>query len=152
VFLPQLAGRIAPDLNREARGGFAGLDGRQTRSDMLRAVAEGIAFSLRQVRGHLNAGGLVAARTVATGGGAHDSAMAQVVANVLGEPVLVAHCEEGCRGAALLGAVAAGEIDLESARTLLPAYDLYEPDATTFAAYDAAYERFLRAQRALDAV
>ncbi len=150
TFLPQVAGRIAPDVNRDARGGFAGLDGTQAASDMLRAVAEGIAFSLRQVREHLNAGGAVASRTVATGGGAHDPAMAQLVADVLGETVLVAMAEEGCRGAALLGAVAAGALTLEAARVLQPAYARYEPDVTTSPAYDAAYERFLRAQRALD--
>ena len=150
IFLPQFAGRIAPNVNQDARGAFAGLDGSQSPSDMVRAVAEGIAFSLRQVRAHLNAGGLEATRTVATGGGAHDPAMAQLVADVLGETVLVAKAEEGCRGAALLGAVAAGEMTLEEARTLKPEYHRYEPDATTSPAYDAAYERFLRAQRALD--
>lgn len=151
-FVPQLAGRIAPDVNREARGGFAGLDGSETPSDMLRAVAEGIAFSLRQVRDYLREGSLAVARSVATGGGAHDPGMAQIVADVLGAAIAVAQAEEGCRGAALLGAVAAGEMDLETARSLLPLYETFEPDEATFAAYDAGYERFLRAQRALDHV
>jgi sugar (pentulose or hexulose) kinase len=78
--------------------------------------------------------------------------MARLVADILGQSLHVARAEEGCRGAALLGAVAAGDMDLETARTLVPDYDVYEPDAATAPAYDAAYARFLRAQRALDAL
>jgi sugar (pentulose or hexulose) kinase len=115
-------------------------------------VGEGIAYSLRQVRDHLADGGLRALRTIATGGGAHDPVQAQLVADVLQQQVLVAECEEGCRGAALLGAVAAGLMELEAARTLAPACMRYEPDATTAAAYDAGYRRFLAVQAATDRI
>lgn len=152
TFLPQFVGRIAPGVNREARAAFHELDGSQSAADMVRAVGEGIAYSLRQVRDHLAAGGLTAERTVATGGGAHDPVQAQIVADVLGEPVTVAQVEEGCRGAALLGAVAAGAMSLEAARTLAPQHIEYRPDAATRPPYDAAYDRFLAVQAALDTV
>jgi sugar (pentulose or hexulose) kinase len=152
TFLPQFAGRIAPDVNRDVRGVFWGLDGSQTPDDLLRAVGEGIAYSLRQVRDHLRAGGLAAGQSVATGGGAHDPVQAQIVADVLQQPLRVADCEEGCRGAALLGAVAAGLLDLETARTLPPASREYAPNTASAAAYDAAYARFLDVQRASDGV
>ena len=152
TFLPQFGGRIAPDLKRDVRGAFHGLDGTQTADDMLRAVGEGIAYSLRQVREQLAAGGLRAERTIATGGGAKEPAQAQIVADVLQGPVLVAECEEGCRGAALLGAVAAGLIDLEAARTLAPSYRRFAPEPATAEAYDAAYRRFLAVQAATDRI
>jgi sugar (pentulose or hexulose) kinase len=118
----------------------------------VRAVGEGIACSLRQVRDHISAAGLAAERTVATGGGAHDAGQARIVAGVLQQPVAVARCEEGCRGAALLGAVAAGIIDVEAARLLDPGYDLFEPEPAHAAAYDAAYRRFLAVQAATDRI
>jgi len=150
TFLPQLAGRIAPDVNRSARAAWHGLDGAQQPADLLRAVGEGIAFSIRQVRDWLAANSLAANRTVATGGGAHDTFEAQLLADVLQQPILVADCEEGCRGAALLAAVAAGLMSLEEARTLLPQYVSFDPDPSLAAVYDDAYARFLACQEATD--
>jgi xylulokinase len=150
IFLPQLSGRIAPGVNPSARAAWHGLDGNQAPADLLRAVGEGIAFSLRQVRDWLQANGLTAIRTVATGGGAHDPAQAQLLADVLQQSVLVATCEEGCRGAALLGAVAAGLMTIEEARTLLPRYVRYAPNAALAPVYDDGYARFLACQEATD--
>ncbi len=152
LFLPQLSGRIAPDRNLAARAGWHGLQPSSTPADLLRAVLEGTAFSLRQVRDWLATHVLDATRTVATGGGAHNPIQAQVLADVLQQPVDVANCEEGCRGAALLGAVAAGIVSLEHARLATPAYTRYAPQPTSAAVYDEAYQRFLALQRATDGI
>jgi gluconokinase len=152
VFLPQLSGRIAPDVVREARGGWHGLSPVVTGDHLLRAVCEGVAFALRQVRDWLASHGLAATETFATGGGAHNPLQAQILADVLGTEVNVASVEEGCRGAALLGAVAAGELTLEHARTLRPESNQYAPQAAAANAYPPAFERFLRLQSATDSV
>ena len=150
LFLPQLQGRIAPDARRDVFGTWHGLTAETTAHDLLGAVSEGVAFALRQVRDWLAENGLVATRVVATGGGAHNPVQAGILAGVLGIPVEVADVEEGCRGAALLGAVAAGLIDLDAARTLRPATTTYEP-MDTFV-YDAPFERWKRLQAATDTV
>lgn len=152
TFLPQFAGRIAPPVNRNARGAWLGLDGSQTSDDMVRAVMEGVAFSLRQVRDWLAGNGAVANEHIANGGGARNPLQAQVLADVLQVPVLTTEVEEGCRGAALLGAVAAGFLSLEEARCLRPTMRAFEPNAANRAVYDDAYQRFLRAQDAADNV
>lgn len=152
TFLPQIRGRIAPPVNRNARGAWHGIDGSQTADDMLRAVLEGTAFALRQVRDWLGSEGVTAQRHIANGGGARNAVQAQVLADVLGTPIEVSGCEDGCRGAALLGAVAAGAMELEEARVLGPAMTVHEPGEAHRAVYDDAYDRFLRVQGASDQV
>ena len=152
VFLPQVLGRIAPDHNRNARGAWAGLTPDHTADDLMRAVIEGVAFSLRQVRDWLGEHGPHAERHAATGGGARNPVQMQILADILGVPIDVAACEEGCRGAALLGAVAAGTMTLEDARMLSPRYTTFTPDPTLGAAYDEAYSRFLAVQSATDRI
>ncbi|MGD9932791.1 MAG: FGGY-family carbohydrate kinase [Dehalococcoidia bacterium] len=152
TFLPQFSGRIAPDVQRGARGTWWGLDGTQEPDDLLRSIVEASAFSLRQVRDWLATQGLRASGTVATGGGARNPLQAQVLSDVLGDAVDVCGFEEGCRGAALLGAVAAGFVDLEAARTLPVSAARYEPRATDAPAYQVALERFLAVQRATDTI
>ena len=46
LFLPYLLGERAPRWNPEAKGGFIGLKMEHSRSDMLRAVQEGVAMNL----------------------------------------------------------------------------------------------------------
>jgi xylulokinase len=152
LFLPQLGGRIAPDIRFDARAGWHGLEARHNGADLLRAVSEGVAFALRQVRDWLGREGLTASHTVATGGGARNALQVQILADVLGAEVEVADCEEGCRGAALLGAVAAGLMPLETARCLRPATTRYSPGPGAVAIYDAAFVRWLALQAATDAL
>lgn len=150
TFLPQFSGRIAPTVNRAARGAWLGLDGSQSNHDMLRAVVEGTAFSLRQVRHWLAEHGAVAHEHIANGGGARNPLQVQVLADTLQASLFVTQIEDGCRGAALLGAVAAGALNLEDARLLPPAYTTVEPNPAHFALYDEAYQRFLALQDATD--
>lgn len=152
VFLPQFSGRIAPDIRRDARGAWWGLDGTHGADDMVRAVLEATAFSLRQVRDWLAAEGLRASRTVATGGGARNALQVQVLSDVLGDPVHAGEFEEGCRGAALLGGVAAGLIELETARVLPAPLTVSVPSNDAAGVYDEAFARFLAVQRATDSI
>lgn len=152
LFLPQLAGRIAPDVNLAARAGWHGLEARHTGSDLLRAVSEGVAFALRHVRDWLAGEGLAANHTVATGGGARSTLQAQILADVLATDIEVADCEEGCRGAALLGAVAAGLMPLEAARTLRPPTIRYSPERGAAAVYEAVFPRWLALLTATDSI
>jgi sugar (pentulose or hexulose) kinase len=150
LFLPQLGGRIAPTVRFDVRAGWHGLEARHTGADLLRSVSEGVAFALRQVRDWLGGEGLVANRTIATGGGARSPIQAQILAEVLGCDVTVATCEEGCRGAALLGTVAAGLMPLETARRLRPAATHYSPARDNVGVYDAMFARWLALQAATD--
>ena len=75
---------------------------------------------------------------------------AQIVADVLGEPIDVPLCEEGCRGAALLAAVAAGQMEIADAADLRSEVVRYEPNPANAEIYEGAYRRWLKLQRATD--
>ena len=150
TFLPHFAGRIAPDRHPGARAMWWGMRGNETADDLLRAIVEGVAFSLRQVRDWLAGQGLTADRIVTTGGGSRNQLQVQVLADIFGQDVLATALEEGCRGASFLGGVAAGLIDLEQARTMRPDYVPFYPNVSNRDVYDRAFERFLAVQAAGD--
>jgi sugar (pentulose or hexulose) kinase len=152
LFLPQALGRIAPDVRLAARAAWACIGGETGRDDLLRAVVEGVAFALRQVREWLAQRGLSGDTTFATGGGAQNPLQAQVLADVLHQPIRVAAFEEGCRGAALLGGVAAGLLSLDEARLMPAEGRVYEPDPALGGLYDEAFSRWVTLQCGTDEV
>lgn len=86
TFKPYLAGERSPHLRSDLRGSFHGLSLASSRADVVRAVLEGVAFSLREV--HEAMAPLVApSRWLATGGGAKSDLWLTMVASALGSPV-----------------------------------------------------------------
>ena len=120
-YLPYLSesGIIAPRVAHFARAGFAGLAPRHTRAHLLRAVFEGVAFSLADLLDVLDAG---SATIVLAGGGAQSSLWPQMIADITGRTVEIPEGSEfGARGAALLAAVAVGRFaSVASAAACLP--------------------------------
>ncbi len=108
-FAPQLAGERMPHADPDARGGFVGLGTHHDRGALVRAVLEGVAFSLRESLELL--GGLAGSPRVArvSGGGGRSALWLEILAAVLDLPLEISHVQEGAAyGAALLGGVAAG--------------------------------------------
>jgi sugar (pentulose or hexulose) kinase len=105
LFAP--AGERAPFVDPSARGRLIGLSTATTRSDLARSVCEGIAYTARHC---LETGGLAQGATVTLcGGGSRASAFRQLLADVLGRPVLLGRQPEtGARGAAIAALEAAG--------------------------------------------
>jgi xylulokinase len=92
-FLPYLAGERSPYWNDGLRGAFYGLALGHRRPHLLRAVLEGVAFSLRHLLDIYAELG-VALHTVAlAGGGAGLAGWPQLLADVCRQPVHV-YCEE----------------------------------------------------------
>jgi sugar (pentulose or hexulose) kinase len=108
LYLPYLSlqGITAPFWEPAARAEFFGLSDRTTRADLLRAVYEGIALSIRD-------GYAVLPQTVdeirLSGGGAKSAFWSQLIADCTGCRVVVPQGSEfGARGAALLAGVGIG--------------------------------------------
>ncbi len=109
LFLPYLMGERSPLLNPEARGVFFGLSGMHTRQHLLRAVLEGVAYSLRECLDVLREMGLPFGRMMATGGGGQSPLWRQMLADLYGCPVVTVANKEGpALGVALLAGVGAG--------------------------------------------
>lgn len=109
VFLPYLTGERTPHLDPLARGAFVGLTARHNAGHMVRAVMEGVVFSLRDGLEIMRALGLSVGEVRATGGGARSPLWRQMQADVYGAEVATLAAEEGpAYGAALLAGVGTG--------------------------------------------
>ncbi len=109
LWAPYLMGERAPHLDPEARGALVGLTATHHRGHIIRAILEGVAFSLKDTLTIFAEIG-VPARTIRLGGGgARSQLWRQIQADIYGQPVEIMAAEEGAAyGAALLAGVGAG--------------------------------------------
>lgn len=146
--LPLLAGERAPGWRDDRRATLTGLGRETTALQILRAWLEAVALRLAMVYGllrpHANEPHLI----VASGGAlARSPAWAQIIADALGHPVLVARDHEmTSRGVALLALEALGRLSHLDGLSVPPGETL-TPDAARHARLRQALER----QRRLDA-
>jgi xylulokinase len=109
LWAPYLMGERTPHLDPNARAALVGLAATHTRGHVVRAILEGVAFSLRDtftIFGELK---LPVTSIRLGGGGARGGLWRQVQADVYGMPVDIVEAEEGpAYGAALLAGVGAG--------------------------------------------
>jgi xylulokinase len=109
-FLPYLAGERTPHADPNARGAFVGLTLRHTRGHMVRAVMEGVTYSLRDSLAIIEEQSVRVDQIRASGGGAKSRFWRQMQADILGKTVVTMVADEGpAYGVALLAAVGAGE-------------------------------------------
>lgn len=146
LFLPHLSGERAPHWDERARGVFAGLSLEHDRRHMLRAGLEGIVLHLRSVTDALAALAGEPHEIRVSGGFARSAALRQLIADVLGRPVVLTDSEDASGvGAARLALHAVGRMpDLGAAASASAVTDRCEPDSAHAAAYDRIYAMFSR--------
>jgi xylulokinase len=109
TFLPYLTGERTPHLDPEAWGAWVGLGLHHTRSHLMRAALEGVAFSLKQGLEALEATGVKATELRLAGGGTQEMAWQQLLADVLRVPLYTTTiAAASARGAALLAGIGIG--------------------------------------------
>lgn len=120
VFLPHLSGERTPYLDPSLRGAWIGLDLRHDRTTLLRTALEGVAFTIGEALDSLPGVAGRAGQLRIAGGGSQAATWQQMLADVLGHPLQAVHVPAASgRGAALLGACAAGRLDERSLPDLL---------------------------------
>lgn len=138
IFHPFLAGERAPWWNPRLRGSFFGLGMHHHKEHMVRAVLEGVIFSLYSILGPVES--LVGPTTTikATGGFARSGLWRQMLADVFDREVVVPESfESSCLGAAALGMLAVGAIpSLEAVSGMVGAISHHAPLAANVATYD----------------
>jgi xylulokinase len=140
IFLPYLQGERTPHLDAYARGGWIGLTASHTRQHLIRAVFEGVAFSLKDCFKILREQGLPLEQLRVTGGGAKSPLWRQIIADVLNVELVITSAQEGpAFGAALLAGVASGVYStvVEACEQTVHVLERTEPQP----AFQAAYER-----------
>jgi xylulokinase len=147
LFLPALAGAMAPRWVAGARGAFYGLTTSHKRAACGRALLEGCAFAMRDVVDRLDTMGVRSDRIRLTGGGARSRVWAQIRADVAERPVEYGPEHDAAPlGAAILGAVAGGIVAnaAETAKAVACGYRTCEPDPANARVYREAHARYRR--------
>ena len=145
LFLPYLQGERTPHLDAYARGGWIGLTASHDRRHLVRAVLEGVAFSLKDCFAIIQEQGLSLEQVRATGGGAKSALWRQIIADVLGVELVTTNASEGpAFGAALLAGVASGLYATvqEACDATVRVVERTAPRATVEHVYAQAYETY----------
>src|SRR5207248_10045259 len=109
LWAPYLLGERTPHLDPDARAALIGLTAHHTRSHVIRAILEGVAFSLRDTLTIFDEMEVPVRALRLGGGGARSTLWRQVQADIYGREVEVLEAEEGAAfGAALLAGVGTG--------------------------------------------
>jgi xylulokinase len=154
-WLPYLMGERTPHLDSAARGAWIGMTAKHTRADLIRALIEGVAYSQKDGLDLVAALGVNVASIRASGGGARSRLWRQILADILGTPVVTMASQEGSAlGAAILAMVATGEYSsvLEACRAIVRERDVAEPraeEAKIYAAGHAVYRSIYPALKPL---
>jgi xylulokinase len=111
TFKPYLAGERTPHLNPNLRGSFTGLSLANNQEDVVRAVLEGVAFSLRDTLDVISSLTKLTS-CLSTGGGSQSEFWLQMISDVLKMPLCTPTYNQGAAyGAALLAMKGVGVTD-----------------------------------------
>lgn len=145
LWAPYLMGERTPHLDPEARAALVGLTAGHTRAHVVRAILEGVAFSLRDTLTVFEEMKVPVESIRLGGGGARSPLWRQIQAEIYGKTVEVAAAEEGAAyGAALLAGVGGGawpSVDAACEAVIKIASRL-EPDPATVKYMDARYREY----------
>ncbi len=109
LYLPYLMGERTPHLDADCRGVFFGLSAIHQKKHLLRAVMEGVAYSLCDCNEILQEMGIEVDKMMACGGGGKSPVWRQMLADLYRCPVKTVCQEEGpALGAAILAGVGCG--------------------------------------------
>jgi xylulokinase len=109
LWAPYLMGERTPHLDPNARGALIGLTASHTRGHIIRAILEGVAFSLKDSFTLFKDMGVPVQKIRLGGGGARSGLWRQIQADIYGHEVETVEAEEGAAfGAAILAGVGSG--------------------------------------------
>jgi len=142
IYLPYLMGERTPHLDANARGVFFGLSAKHTKKDMIRAVMEGVVYSLRDCLEILKEMNIEVKEVRASGGGGKSKLWRQMQADVFGNEIVTINSSEGpALGVALLAGVGTGVYGSveEACDAVIKQKDRLKPDMTLHSKYTEYY-------------
>lgn len=142
LYLPYLMGERTPHLDPNARGVFFGMSAMHTKNDFIRAVLEGVGFSLNDCLSVFGELGISAESMLACGGGAKSRLWRGILADIYNCPISLPNSDEGpALGSAVLAMTAAGIYSdvREAAEAVAGVKESVSPDAERHAEYEKYY-------------
>jgi xylulokinase len=143
LFLPYLMGERTPHLDAQARGMWFGLTAAHTRGHLIRAILEGVAFSLRDSLEIFKELGIPVEEIRSSGGGSRNFTWREIQADIFGKELVILRESEGSAyGAAMLAGVGAkiySSVE-DSARQAIQVRERMTPKTKHVEIYDRQYE------------
>ncbi|MBR1662981.1 MAG: xylulokinase [Ruminococcus sp.] len=152
LYLPYLMGERTPHLDPNARGVFFGLSAMHTKKEMLRAVMEGVTYSLRDCVEVFREMDINVSDMMACGGGGSSPLWRSMLADLYNCPVKTASSKEGpALGVALLASVGAGIYSSvpEACEAVVKTDKVQEPDTKNVPEYEKYYRLYTEIYPAL---
>ena len=155
IFLPYMSGERSPVWNANAKGVFYGLDYAKTRAHIVRAVMEGVAFSLRHnIETAENAGAELATLN-SIGGSSNSLVWTQLKSDVTAKQFAVPSSDTATTlGAAILAGIGVGvwpDFDDAISQTVKITRE-HTPNYQNFEVYDRQYKCYLQIYESLRSV
>jgi xylulokinase len=155
LWAPYLMGERTPYLDPAARGMLVGLSASHTRGHVIRAILEGVAFSLRDTFTIFQEMDVPVSRIRLGGGGARSPLWRQIQADVYGNPVETVRAEEGAAfGAAILAGVGVktwSSVD-EACNSIVRVAENITPDPENSLVLERAYAAYRRMYPAMKSI
>jgi xylulokinase len=152
LWAPYLMGERTPHLDPNARGALVGITAQHTRAHIIRAILEGVAFSLRDSLTLFREINVPIDSIRLSGGGARSPLWRQIQADIYGMPVELIEADEGAAyGAALLAGAGTGvwpSVEAACDSSVRVAKRI-EPDPKTVARMDSQYAEYRKLYPAL---
>jgi xylulokinase len=154
IFLPYLSGERTPVGDSQIRGAIIGLGHETDAKAMTHAVLDGVAFAFRDCLEALKDAGTTVKRVMAVGGGTHSELWLKIIATVLSVPVDLPAAGDvgGAFGAARMGLMAATGASYDAVCTPPKIAKTIMPDLKAKAAYEAAYQRYVKIYPAIKGI
>ncbi|PZR28642.1 MAG: gluconate kinase [Citrobacter freundii] len=151
IFLPYIYGERAPVWDAEASGMFIGMTASHTRAHYLRAVLEGVGYSLKQILLAIEENGIAVDTLFAGGGFIESPVWLRIITDILQKPVRVSYAADAsAMGAIFMAMKATGIIkEWKEVKGFMKEDELYKPVRgvedvyeKNFAVYKELYKRF----------
>ena len=153
LFLPYMSGERSPIWNPDAKGVFYGLSFDKTRGHMVRAVLEGVAYSLEHNLRTATETGINIGTLNAMGGSANSVLWTQIKADVTGKCIQVPTSDTATTlGAALLAGVGCGLYKSydEAVKSTVVITRTQEPNMQNHKRYQQSMELYLKLYQNLE--
>ena len=145
LYLPYLMGERTPHLDPDCRGMFFGLSAVHTRPHLIRAVLEGVSYSLNDCMSILRGMGVAPDALIACGGGGKSPFWRQMLADITNARIATIRASEGAAlGVGILAAVGTGMYKSvpEACAAILKESDSAMPNAGDAAKYADVYRMY----------
>lgn len=145
IFTPYIVGERTPHADSTIRGSFIGVDGTHELKHFVRAVLEGITFSLNESLNIFREQGKEIDTIISIGGGAKNEAWMQIQADIFQANIVRLESEQGPGlGAAMLAAYGSGWFDsLQAcADKFIVEEKVYKPNPENVAKYQALFKTY----------